>query len=77
MKIGDLIKVKQIHMDWASPGEIYGLITEIKKDFYSHPQGMEPGDPIIRSNQLVILWDHGGISSEPESYVEKVENEQS
>jgi len=66
VKVGDLVKVKQENLDY------YGLITEIKKDFYSHPQGMEPGYPIVRSDKLIIFWNHGGITGEPENYVEKI-----
>jgi len=73
MEVGDLVKVKQENLDyWASTRDYYGLITEIKKDFYSHSQGMDPRYPVVRSDKLIILWNHGGIAGEPENYVEKI-----
>ena len=66
MKAGDLVRVKRHHL-WGSSGEVYGLITEIEKEFYRNVIASPKDD------RLTIFWNHGAISSEPESYVEKVE----
>ena len=61
MRVGDLVKVKQEHLDWLTAGrqEVLGTIIKIDKD-----------RPTIR-------WDHSGKASvERESYVEKANDYQ-
>lgn len=65
MKIGDLVRVKQRYCAWRA--EMYGLITEIEKEFYRNAIASPKDD------RLTILWGNSVISSEPESYVEKVD----
>ena len=66
MKEGDLVRAKQRYCAWPLR-EIYGLITEIEKEFYRNAITSPKDD------RLTILWDNGVISSKSEKYVEKVE----
>jgi hypothetical protein len=79
MKVGDLISINKIKLDWEDITDMYGLIIEVNKDYYKVDENYYMRRPArLRSlfaDSLTILWENGKITSEPVSYVEIIEYE--
>ena len=67
MKVGDLVKVKREHLDWAIACDRFGVIINIIPEFYNKAHNWKTS-----VDKLIILWGQGHISGDPSSYVEKI-----
>jgi hypothetical protein len=65
MKVGDLVRPKHKY----SKNEVgIGIVLKVEEDFYSRKP--DAGSDV--NDRLTILWAHGGITPEPDSYVENL-----